>query len=183
MKILKNTYYENNDAQREASFRQVYEMFYHSLLGIAYKYVEVEIARDIVQDTFLQLWNSPEKYLEVNDLRFYLYRAIRNRCLNHIRNRKVESKYLDGVDRVDYDFFYHAMLEEEIFLKMRTAIDGLPDIYREVLMFSIEGLSDKEIAQRLSISTDNVKTRKKRGKSMLREKLKNTMLILLINLI
>ena len=171
------------DAGDEAAFRVLYESFYHTLLNLASRYVPMEVARDIVQDVFMNMWNDPEKYVGVSDLRFYLYRSIQNKCINYLRDRKVEDKYRNGVNTVAEDFFYNALLEEDIFILMMDAISKLPDIYREVLSCSLEGLSDKEVSEKLKISVDNVKTRKKRGKSILKEALQHPLLLMVLNLI
>ena len=165
----------------EEAFKILYEEFFHALLAIACKYVESEVAKDIVQDTFFKLWTTPHKFSATNDLRFYLYRSVQNQCLNYIRNKKVEDRYRDRVEVVSEDFFYNTVLEEEIFIRLQQAIDELPEKYRKVINLSLEGLSDKEVALRLGISIDAVKQQKKRGKEQLKEKLNHPFLFLLIN--
>lgn len=167
---------------REA-FKVLYEEFFHTLLSVACKYVEREEAGDMVQDAFLKLWSNPQKFERVIDLRFYLYRSVQNLCLNYIRGKKVEKCYRDKADLVTEDFFYHVVLEEEVFIRLRKAVKGLPDKYREVIDLTLEGLSDKDIADRLAVSVDVVKTRKKRGKDQLRQTLDGSFLILLTNFI
>ena len=76
----------------EEAFNILYEEFFHALLAIACKYVESEVAKDIVQDTFFKLWTTPHKFLVTTDLRFYLYRSVQNQCLNYIRDKKVEDR-------------------------------------------------------------------------------------------
>lgn len=167
----------------EDAFKVVYETFYHTLLGLACRYVDHDVARDIVQDIFLGMWNDPRKYLKVKDLRFYLCRSIQNRCLNYLRDKRVEDKFMNRAGVSDEDFFYHALLEEDIFVSMREAINRLPQIYRDVLLCSLDGLSDKEISQKLHISVDNVKTRKKRGKAILKSTLQNPVLLFIVELL
>ena len=165
----------------EEAFKILYEEFFHALLAIACKYVESEVAKDIVQDTFFKLWTTPHKFLVTTDLRFYLYRSVQNQCLNYIRDKKVEDRYRDRAEVVSEDFFYNTVLEEEIFIRLQQAIDELPEKYRKVINLSLEGLSDKEVALRLGISIDAVKQQKKRGKEQLKEKLNHPFLFLLIN--
>ena len=165
----------------EEAFKILYEEFFHALLAIACKYVESEVAKDIVQDTFFKLWTTPHKFSATTDLRCYLYRSVQNQCLNYIRNKKVEDRYRDRVEVVSEDFFYNTVLEEEIFIRLQQAIDELPEKYRKVINLSLEGLSDKEVALRLGISIDAVKQQKKRGKEQLKEKLNHPFLFLLIN--
>ena len=165
----------------EEAFNILYEEFFHALLAIACKYVESEVAKDIVQDTFFKLWTTPHKFLVTTDLRFYLYRSVQNQCLNYIRDKKVEDRYRDRAEVVSEDFFYNTVLEEEIFIRLQQAIEELPEKYRKVINLNLEGLSDKEVALRLGISVDAVKQKKKRGKEQLKEKLKHPFLFLLIN--
>jgi len=165
----------------EKAFKVLYEGFYHALLAVACRYVEIETAKDIVQDTFFKLWSTPQKFVQITDLRFYLYRSVQNQCLNYIRDKKVEENYRNAIEIVSEDFFYNVLLEEEVFMRLREAIRELPGKYKEVINLNLEGLNDKEIALHLGISLDAVKQQKKRGKEQLREKLNHPMLILLIN--
>lgn len=163
------------------AFKVLYEEFFHALLAVACKYVEQEVAKDIVQDTFFKLWSTPQKFVQTTDLRFYLYRAVQNQCLNYIRDKKVEDNYRNRTELISEDFFYNVLLEEEIFIRLREAINELPDKYRNVIDLNLEGLNDKEIAEHLGITVDAVKQQKKRGKEQLREKLNHPYLLLLIN--
>ena len=165
----------------EEAFKILYEEFFHALLSVACKYVEIEEARDIVQDTFFKLWSAPQKFLHINDMRFYLYRSVQNQCLNYIRDKKVEDNYRNKTEVITEDYFYNALLEEEIFIRLRQAIDELPEKYRNVINLNLEGLSDKEIAEKLDITIDAVKQQKKRGKEQLKGKLTHPFLLLLIN--
>ena len=165
----------------EGAFKALYEEFFHVLLAVACKYVEREVAEDIVQDVFFKLWSTPQKFLHTTDLRFYLYRSVQNQCLNYIRDKKVEDRYRDRAEVVSEDFFYNTVLEEEIFIRLQQAIEELPEKYRKVINLNLEGLSDKEVALRLGISIDAVKQQKKRGKEQLKEKLNHPFLLLLIN--
>ena len=167
----------------EEAFKILYEEFFHALLSVACKYVEIEEARDIVQDTFFKLWSAPKKFLHINDMRFYLYRSVQNQCLNYIRDKKVEDNYRNKTEVITEDYFYNALLEEEIFIRLRQAIDELPEKYRNVINLNLEGLSDKEIAEKLDITIDAVKQQKKRGKEQLKGKLTHPFLLLLINFI
>lgn len=81
------------------------------------------------------------------------------------------------------DFFYNAVLEEELFVRLRNAIEELPEKYKNVIKLNLQGLSDKEIAQQLGVSVDIVKTQKKRGKDMLRQRIEHPILLIFINLI
>lgn len=79
-------------------------------------------------------------------MRFYLYRSVQNQCLNYIRDKRVEENYRNETEVASEDFFYNVLLEEEVFIRLRGAINELPEKYRDVINLNLEGLSDKEIA-------------------------------------
>ncbi|MCR9013217.1 MULTISPECIES: RNA polymerase sigma factor [Gabonibacter] len=164
-------------------FKDLYEKLFHSLLAIACKYVDYNEAEDIVQDTFYKLWHSPHLFIDGNELQYYLYTVVRNKCLNHIRGKKVKERCLSHYEIESEEYFYNAVLEEEIFIRLRQAVDYLPEKYRVVINLTLEGLKDKDIAEKLGISVDAVKTQRKRGKDLLKAGLDHTFLIFLVNLI
>lgn len=164
-------------------FRTLYEEYFHPMLSIACKYVDKEVGKDIVQDIFFRLWNTPPVVEQTIELRFYLYTSVRNRCLNYIRDKKAEEKYLGKWMSEPDDFFYNAVLEEEVFIRLRKAIDELPEKYKTVIHLSLEGFGNKDISETLNVTEEVVRTRKKRGKDLLRQKLDHPILIILINFI
>ena len=164
----------------EEAFKILYEEFFHALLSVACKYVGIEEARDIVQDTFFKLWSAPHKFMHINDLRFYLYRTVQNQCLNYIRDKKVEDSYRSKTEVTTEDYFYNALLEEEIFIRLRQAIDELPEKYRNVINLNLEGLSDKEIAEKLKVSPQTINYRISQALKILRIELKDYLPLLLL---
>lgn len=104
------------------------------------------------------------KFMHINDLRFYLYRTVQNQCLNYIRDKKVEDSYRSKTEVTTEDYFYNALLEEEIFIRLRQAIDELPEKYRNVINLNLEGLSDKEIAEKVRDHDRCCETAKEEGK-------------------
>ncbi|WP_294142955.1 sigma-70 family RNA polymerase sigma factor [uncultured Sanguibacteroides sp.] len=164
-------------------FKDLYEKLFHSLLAIACKYVDHSEAEDIVQDTFYKLWYSPHLFIDGNELQYYLYTVVKNKCLNHIRGKSIKEKCLSHYEVESEDYFCNAVLEEEVFIRLRQAIECLPEKYRIVINLTLEGFKDKDIAEQLGISVDAVKTQRKRGKELLRTGLDHTFLIFLVNLI
>lgn len=80
------------------------------------------------------------------------------------------------------DFFYKEVLEEELFVHLKNAVEELPEKYKNVIKLHLRGLGDKEIAQQLNVSADVVRTHKKRGKDMLRQRIAHPLLLIFINL-
>ena len=116
------------------SLEKLFNAHFRSAAYVAEEIVHSKsVAEDIVQDVFFKLWSTPQKFLHTTDLRFYLYRSVQNGCLNYIRNKKVEEGYRNKAEMVTEDFFYNVLLEEEIFIRLRKAVDELPEKYRVVI--------------------------------------------------
>jgi len=124
------------------------------------------ISQDIVQDVFVKVW---EKRLEIEtiNLEAFLFKLVRNRCIDYIKylrvvnNRMQEiqlsSKY-EELYRIDFvgDEPY-VLIEQELKQKIEKTIESLPERCREVFILSrMNGLKNKEIAEKLGINIKNV---------------------------
>lgn len=159
----------------EAAFRELFDRYDRLLFIYAYKKLQdQEEAKDVVQDTFIALWNNRQA-LELNaSLAAYLYTSVRNRALNLFRGKSVSNRYiaslqhlLDHTDTTD-----HLIRERDIATLIEREIAALPPKMREVFeLRRKEYLSNKEIALRLDISEQTVATHIKRALKVLRVRL------------
>ena len=75
-------------------FESIYEKFYGQLIVYAREYVvSDEVAHEMVQDTFLKLWEKRENLEDNTQFQSYLYRVTRNACLNHLKHLVVQEKF------------------------------------------------------------------------------------------
>ncbi len=156
------------------AFDSVFRMYYAQLVGVAESMLrEREAAEDVVQDVMVELWRRRENIVLETSLRAYLFRAVRNRALNHIRHLRVapraepEAAELIAVPAADWD-----TLEKEMETALRQAVAGLPQRCREVFELSrVQGLKYTEIAEALSISVKTVEAQMGKAIRVLRERL------------
>lgn len=165
----------------EYAYKELFVRFYFSLSSFACKHLEVkEMAEDVVQDTLYELWVKKLQFTTYIELKTYLYRTVRNKCLNILKHKQVKAKYIaESTYKEEYDFFLNQILEEEVYTLLKEAIDSLPGQTKHVYELALLGHSNEEIAEILSISIDAVKALKKRGKKILQEKLKYLIYLLL----
>ena len=114
-----------------------------------------EDAEDIAQNIFLKLWTRPELWQDQETMTGYLYTVTRNEIFNLFKHQKVEQEYEDKVlkELCDED---SSLLEnlyyKEVLMLIRMTLSQLPDRRRRVFEMSrFEGLSHKEIADKLQI--------------------------------
>lgn len=145
-------------------FENMFKKYYLRLKTYSLRFVRDEsVAEDIVQECFMKIWSNRD-LLSLNTVSPYLYTAIRNACLNHLKHEAViEMKSLDllrsakGTEHLyEYDFCesYHLpLLSEELEEQFRYVVGQLPPRCREVFLLSrLERKKNREIAEMLDIS-------------------------------
>jgi RNA polymerase sigma-70 factor (family 1) len=146
----------------ELAYKELFFHFYPSLTRFAIGFVKLrEAAEEVVSDVMLKIWTLEDKLDTIDNLTVYLYRAIRNRSLNYIRdNQKHIARSLDILDDA---FQYPQPDPEEFFLQnewkeqMRSAVAGLPPKCQMVYKLIREnGLTYREVAAVMNISENTV---------------------------
>lgn len=166
------------------AYRHLYSVYYTALKTLACCYVKDEqIAADLVQEVFVSLLEVARRFETADEVRYFLYSALKNRCISYFRKQKVRDKYkqtvLEVVDPLEH--FWEKVLEEDVYAHLMAAIDTLPPQCRLVMQLSLEGLKNSEIAEQLHISEETVKDHKKNGKRKLANLLDNPFLAILIS--
>ena len=104
-------------------------------------------------------------------IRVFLYQTARNKCLDLLKHEQVVHKYeADIVRELSEDFLDEKMIEEEMLGQLYRAIEELPTECARVFKLGLEGLSNQEIADTLSVSIHTVKTQKQRAMSVLKQR-------------
>lgn len=124
------------------------------------------ISQDIVQEVFVKVWEKREAIESIN-LEGFLFRLVRNRCIDYIKHLKVVQNRMNEI-RLDskYEELYridfvgdepYVLIERELTQKIEKTIQSLPERCREVFILSrIDGLKNREIAEKLNINIKNV---------------------------
>ena len=170
-------------------FDQIFLKYHHPLFLYTLKFIENEDeALDMVQDVFISVWEKGQYHISDEQVKAYLFTAVKNSCLNYIKHQKVVRTFehqtalqLKEIEAAYYQSGESSLIEKESLQKIDDAIDSLTDVYKEVIILSrFEGLKNKEIAERLNIPVRTVETRIFRAIAMLREKLPVRLLFLLL---
>ena len=142
----------------------------------AEKYIEdQDMAKDLVQELFLKLWELFEDFNSEIAIRAYLYKSIRNATINFLEHQKVADKYLKRkiVEIRNEKNFLSQVIEKETHRIIHQAIEELPDKRKKIILLSIQGKTNPEIAKELDISVNTVKTQKADAYKQLRKSLEN----------
>jgi len=171
----------NNNLLLEHTFKRLHA----PLFFYAHKFVKnEEAAKDLVQDAFLSILNKKADDPEIENLKSYLYRAVRNNCLNYLNHKTIEHDFEEQeIERskreMEYYDIHKTLVEKELQQKITEAVNSLPESYRLPFVMSRFGeMKNKEIAEKLEIPVRTVETKIYRALNLLREKLENQMLSL-----
>jgi len=146
----------------ETAFRKIYLHFSPKIYGFAFRFLkEKQQSEEIVQETFLALWENRLKFDESRALEPYLFTIAKRLVLDQLR-KVVNAKVLREKLLVAIAKQHNETEEQIIFSDMlvfaERAIDELPKQQQIVFRLSrMEGLSYEEIAERLSLSKNTVK--------------------------
>jgi RNA polymerase sigma-70 factor, ECF subfamily len=165
-----------NDKEFEIVFRE----HFTPLSNLAYTVVRnTDIAKDVVQQVFLKFWQIRDEVSIQSSVKSYLYRAVVNTSLNHIKKEKrftsIEIQHIDTVYGQP-ETPSEVLAENTVEDKVHNAIKELPPMCREVFQMSrFSDLTNKEIAEELNITVKTVEKHITKAMKMLREKLQPLM--------
>ncbi len=132
----------------EEAFEAIYREYWLRLYDFALAKVhDTDVAEEIVQDLFVNLWEK-RKDLRVTNLSGYLFVAVRNRIIDHYKQRLFSDlETVDNITAPDYPLFL-----DELENELKQAVGRLPDKTREIFMLNrLEGKSVSEIAVKLNL--------------------------------
>lgn len=158
-----------------SAFDALVRAHYARLCSFVYRILHSETdAEDVVQGVFSRIWVRQLEF-DYSDPLPYLYRAVRNAALTHLRDRRVRAQRLAAFEPPDADPVPGAaagMEQSELAGAFRRAVAGLPPRCRTIYTMNREqGLTYAEIARVLGISVKTVETQMGRALRTLRTSL------------
>jgi RNA polymerase sigma-70 factor (ECF subfamily) len=157
-------------------FRKTYDEVYPILIRMVYRITsDLEASEELCQEAFVRFYANMARIPEGNDSKYWLLRVAKNLAFNYEKR--------SGRERRAFERAYNepksveptgeqAVLREESYERVRSALDKLPENLKSVIvMKEYGGLSYKEIGAALGISEANVKVRVYRARERLAREL------------
>jgi len=167
----------------ESLFNLYHKRLYYFLFGLL---KSKEDAEEIVQETFLKIWENREHFWEDYPFESLLFRIAKNAFLNHNRkkvNRTVFEKHFGFFTDFSESSADQYILFQETQSIIETIVNGLPPKRKEIfLMQKVEGLSRQEIASKLGISIITVDSQLFKANKHLKEEFQKYS-VLMINIL
>ena len=167
------------------AFEMLFRTYYQSLCNYAYTFIQDrDDAEEVVQSTFLSVWEKRET-LEIHTaVKPYLYAMVRNACLNLLKHEKIKQKHAsEALALADptYESVAQTVHSSELEDQIHKAMEKLPEQCRLVFKLSrFEELKYAEIAEQLDISIKTVENQMGKALRITREQLKDYLPLLII---
>jgi RNA polymerase sigma-70 factor (ECF subfamily) len=169
----------------EKTFISLFEDYYVSLCAYSRRYVgRKDIAEEIVSETFFKIWEN-HKILEIHSsVKAYLFQAVANNSLLHLRKLSKEEKiedYFSGTESENIGFREIAenrsdqsLLMQELTNRIEDAINQLPPQQQTAFRLKrYEGKKNKEIAGEMGLAVKTVEMHLSKAMLSMRNNLKD----------
>lgn len=186
---MKGTYQSDNDfllsaVQRgdQKAFDTLFRRYYPMLCAYGHRFVELEDAEEIVEDSLLWIWENRETLVIESSLNSYLFKMVYRRALNKLAHidatQRADTRFYEEIQEMLQDTDYYQI--EELAKRIEDAVAALPESYREAfVMHRFRDMSYKEIAETLGVSPKTIDYRIQQALKQLRVDLKDYLPLLL----
>ncbi len=164
------------------AFTEIYHRYHKLLYVMSYRYLmDTEMAKDAVQHVFTRFWEYRTELRVGVSLKNYLVTMTKNHILNVIRNENnaVAKNYEMAQDAPEYeDILVESLEKKELMSLFYKALEMLPPQKRDICLMKVqEELSNQEIADRLQLSINTIKTHYSEALKLLRIYLRKMLII------
>ena len=185
MDLLEQNLYVALKEGKENAFEMIFRTYYQPLCKYAYSFLnDKDEAEEVVQASFISFWERRGELRIESSLKSYLYRMVRNACLNVIKHEKVKQQHaavqLAGGE-LSQESSSQPVVASELEQKIHESMKALPEQCRLVFQLSrFEELKYQEIAEQLNISVKTVENQVGKALKIMRTQLKEYLPLLLI---
>lgn len=171
----------------ERVLEEIYNRYWDKMLAVAFNRLgSLEEAEECVQDVLFKLWKLRKDFSLVKfDLTNYLSRSIRNQSFNILDQRhreRVKSESYIPVADINPLSPERQMILRDLQQQIDNSINSLPPQCKLVFRLSRnEGLSNKEIAEKLNLSENTIKSHLKKANRDIQGNLGLLMMLMCIN--
>ena len=167
------------------AFEMMFKTYYQPLCNYAYSFVhERDEAEEIVQTTFLSVWEKNDNLAIHTGVKPYLYAMVRNAALNVLKHEKIKQQHATvelAVAERSTESVTRTVIASELEVHIYKALNKLPEQCRLVFKLSrFEELKYAEIAEQLNISVKTVENQMGKALKIMREQLKDYLPLLIV---
>jgi len=182
---LNNSILHSIQSGNEQAFEKLFKDQYPVLCGYARKYLnDIDQAEEVVQEMFFNFWQKRADLDITISVEAYLFRSVRNSCLNYLKHLKVREEYRLASNRElirKEQEVQDTVVALELQEKIEKVIEQLPTERKRIFKMSrFEELKYKEIALKLNLSVKTVEAQMSKALKYLRLHLSDYLSIVIL---
>lgn len=160
------------------AFEQLYKAFHYRLIGHLIRLLKSnDLAQEVVQETFIALWDSRSTVQSEKSIMPYLYKIAGNKVINIFKKAAYDQAYrayLYPILEEGYEQIESTLYNKERRVILQTIIEKMPERQREIfILCKLEGKTYEEVAEELHLSIHTVHTQIKRANQFIKQHLTN----------
>ena len=170
-----------------AAFKTFFECFYPKLMALACRFVDEQVAKDLVQEVFTSYWEQ-KKVIQPDNIQSFLFKWLQNSCLNHIKHQMIVDVYESCVriaeariafwgESTDSNDVLKSVINQDLREIIELSVNKLPPKCAQAFRLAyFHDISHKEIAEIMGISPRTVEGHIRQALAFLRKDLKGLFL-------
>lgn len=159
-----------------SNIEDAFHALYNPLCYFAFQLIHSkEASEDIVTDFFTRIWQKPPELKNSLVFRSYCYTAVRNACINHLKQQQrfsQKEEQWQQLQSLEQPAVLEAIIQTETMRALNAAIETLPPRCRSVITSLYkDGKTIRETADELQIAVETVKSLRQYGLKLLRKEM------------
>ena len=168
-----------------AAFKTFFECFYPKLMALACRFVDEQVAKDLVQEVFTSYWEQ-KKVIQPDNIQSFLFKWLQNSCLNHIKHQMIVDEYESCVriaeariafwgESTDSNDVLKSVINQDLREIIELSVNKLPPKCAQAFRLAyFHDISHKEIAEIMGISPRTVEGHIRQALAFLRRSEEHT---------
>lgn len=164
------------------AYEKLFKLYYPRLFNYASHFLaDPFLTEDLIQEVFIEVWKRRKTFRNEKQFASYLFTMVKNRCLNVLKRKVIEEKYLTTQAQLNSEELYpisfvveenFASMEERLSTVIEEIISEMPERCQEAFRLKwLEGKKIREIAETMGISTTMVDKHLAKGLEIARKKI------------
>jgi RNA polymerase sigma-70 factor (family 1) len=167
------------------AFDIIYKKYSKKVFKFGYSILKsTEESENLIQDVFLNLWENRHKVVNDSSIKSYVFTITYNSAISVLRKKAREDKfveYLKSLQELHEEPVNVEIEFNELSGKLDTILNKLPPRQKEVYqLHKIDGLTYKQIAERLNISVNTIENHMAGALKTIRKNLVNYSLMAIL---
>jgi len=172
----------NKTGISQQTFNEIFERYYRAICYFVFQLTNNEQqAEDIAAECFQKVWANRMKFNELPSIKAFLYKAAKNAALNYLKSLKVRSTAHEEIlylSENSEDFILAKIMKAQLLNYVYDKVEELPHKIKVIFnLIYLDGLSTKEISEKLNTSEQNVRNAKTRALHLIKKSLGHKSLV------